>query len=305
MTLVATALTQTQVVQVSDRRRSLSGSNSSDYDHKTVAFCNHLIFSQAGAVSIGGEEAIEWLMSALRSCNSARDVPECISRAALAKVRASAVPTGELAFVGAGWAVGDDGSPSPYWCSISNFEEAFMEFRTPREDHFYGLEALLPPDKSVMLHLLRPELDGSLAEDVKTGMECLTEYADLDDPNAIAEHLVNYAQHIASRDDRVSSSLLVTSLPLAAAGRPEKHLFAFPNVFNPTLERDKRSYYFVRRGEDPQQRYAPYFVCPEAPWIVRPALMASSKEGLLEMIEKDLLEGPEEAARAREQLRDA
>ena len=231
MTLIISVLTPTQVVQLADRRRTESGGKYVDADHKTVVFRNEIAFSTAGSDKVGATDGSYWLLHELHKLRDARVsqiVDPLVDR--LNRVYSvSAAPDRMVGFFGAGWTA--EGSESlPFYCSISNFQEAFDEpFRNTPSEHFYGLR--VSPTAATCFVVAPPNLDGlsAINERLQEGLPAI----DSSDREAISQLLLDCAAS-AEGDARVSRALLLYSIPKPGFGAPGQHYI--PGDADPALD---------------------------------------------------------------------
>ena len=271
MTLIISVLTPTQVVQLSDRRRTGPNEEYVDTDHKSIVFCNHLSFSTAGAQFVAGYDSMLWLGFELLKLRD-EPVEAVVDQLAsnLDEIQAAAVvPHQSVGFFAAGWVRrNSDSEPRPYYCSISNFQVAFDEaFLDPPSSHFYRLTAA--PADTAHFVVAPPDLVG--LPGISHRLESELPNLDSDDPAAIAELLVACAR-LAETDPGISKALLINSIPKVSAGASALSLV------DTVPHRDVPSHIYLPGPDDPAHVWSPYRVCPGLPVFMAPSGIHTSLE---------------------------
>jgi hypothetical protein len=236
VTLVLSAITEHEVVQVSDRRFTYTGPDGlvrsrNDEKNKSVLFCGRLMFGFAGRGDLGSKRRSDlWLAQAI--CEAVEsDGPTDqgqILRAIAEKCTAlfrRAYRGERHAFVGAGWAhfVESESDPSPvsqadyrpYLATISNFHDGEGKELPDVNDEFgIWLRPLLPGEGgfvwAVPHHLSQAEL-ALLTKRLASADSARS-------PLMIAEYLAGQIKTVATRDPGVGEGLMISVLPRASLG---------------------------------------------------------------------------------------
>lgn len=234
MTLVLTALTQDEVIQVSDRRftylRGASVLRRDDENNKAVLFCGRLMFAFTGLGDLGMERQTD-LWFAHRICDVIAEANQPGDQASVLNgVRAKATDLfrkpryrGQRhAFIGAGWARFNPNRPDapaspdemqPYLALISNFHDGQRELPTASTEF------------SLLVRILRAEVlvfdtPNHLASDETQQLtnELAAEHRD---PVAIVNALARRVRMVAARDQNVGEGLMINYLPRSALASPD------------------------------------------------------------------------------------
>jgi hypothetical protein len=103
VTLIVSCLTESQAVQVSDRR-DFSPVSYKDTGHKALVFCGHFSFANMGEARIGDLDSLEWLAKQLYTCADIHEVLTRIPDQLTAEI-GRGIPAGaRLGFFAVGWA---------------------------------------------------------------------------------------------------------------------------------------------------------------------------------------------------------
>jgi hypothetical protein len=216
VSIVLTALTRGNIVQVSDRLMTyVKGDGSVHYEdghNKAILFEGHTLFGLIGAGQIEGLATDEWLEERLAS---GRDTESSLKAIEIGLKRSFPPGSSALAFIGGMWACDDPECTelSSRLIGVSNCTNPDgYEISVQSDFHFFGHG--LPPDRSSQI----AQAPGHLTPDEFTALEVQVEYLaeNGDDPAAIAEALVAEAFNVAKREDTVGSELMVSSLPKKA-----------------------------------------------------------------------------------------
>lgn len=237
MTLVLSALTQHEVLQVSDRRFTFTRADGSlvsrnDERNKAVLFCGRLLFGFAGRGDLGLKRSTDlWLAD--RICSVLAEHPNADQGGLLrgiADVATELFATGyrgqRHAFVGVGWArFGGDPTMAParpeefqpYLAGISNFHDADGRELDTVQDRFSIFLRVLPPGGGGFVfdlprHLSQPETDQLAAR-----LEAADRVRSVE---TLVEILANQIHAVADRDPGVGRGLMISILPRRGLGDP-------------------------------------------------------------------------------------
>jgi hypothetical protein len=241
VTFILSALTQHEVIQVSDRRftyyRGGKVVDCDDEKNKAVLSCGRILFGFAGLGELGTERQTDlWLAERVREIAAASGTEdqgvllEGIREKATALFKKLRYKGNRQAFVGTGWARFLDrpaetpAQPQefrPYLALISNFhDDEGAELDRVTDEFSLQTRILQEGEGGYVLdvphHLTRGEMD-SLTEKLATA-----DWAR--DARALAAFMGEQIKAVAARDDGVGEGLMITSLPRAS-------LVAGPGMF--------------------------------------------------------------------------
>lgn len=241
MTLILSALTQHEVIQLSDRRFTFTRGDGSlitrnDERNKTVLFCGRLVFGFAGRGDLGLKRSTDlWLAD--RICVVLSKYPSADQGALLRGIADEATElfaTGyrgqRHAFLGVGWArFGGDETAGParpeefqpYLAGISNFHDSNgRELDTVQERFSIFLHMLPQGDGGFVL-----DVPGHLSQAEKDELATRLEGADRTrSVESLVELLADQVHAVADRDPRVGRGLMISVLPRAALGDPSEFI---------------------------------------------------------------------------------
>jgi hypothetical protein len=240
VTFVLSALTQHEVIQVSDRRLSSwrNGQlvDSDDEKNKAVLFCGRLMFGVTGVAELGHEGRTDlWL--AERICDVIRESKptsqsEILLGLAGKATRLFAQPGYQgraHAFVGAGWgrfnphdpdAPGEPHKFQPYVPLISNFHDSSGEEQTTVSDTFSVWVGALQEGKGGVFVFEAPR---HLSPDEKTRLIAELAYANrARDRDAMVNAMAGAVIAVAERDEGVGKGLMINCLPRSSLGSPPR-----------------------------------------------------------------------------------
>jgi hypothetical protein len=235
MTLVLTALTQHEVIQVSDRRFTYMRGDEvlrrDDENNKAILFCGRLMFSFTGFGDLGTERQTDlWLAN--RICDVIAEATQPGDQGAV--LQGVAAKATELfrklryrgqrhAFIGAGWARFNPDQPQapaspnemqPYLALISNFHDGSRELSTASTE-FSLFVRVLGSDEKVLVFDAPQHLSS-----IET-QELANELAAADGaPSAMVNALAGRVRIVAARDPGVGAGLMINSLARSALGSP-------------------------------------------------------------------------------------
>jgi hypothetical protein len=273
VTLVLTALTQNEVIQVSDRRYTyIRGSEvvkRDDENNKAVLFCGRLMFSFTGIGDLGMERQTDlWLAG--RICDVIAEAGETADQVAVLRgLRDRATDVfrklryrGQRhAFVGVGWARFDPERPdtpalpdelSPYLAVISNFHDGQRELPAARPEFSLYVRRLGADEKVRVFdapHHLSTQETNELSEKIVTADA-------VRDPEAMARALGECIRAVASRDAGVGAGLMINYLPRNAVGATD----GFMAIAGGPLS-DTQTFLYVPPSGDTTVQLGPVATC--------------------------------------------
>lgn len=271
MTLVLTALTRHEVIQVSDRRftytRGAKVLRRDDENNKAVLFCGRLMFAFTGFGDLGMERQTDlWLANRICDVIAEADQPSD-QGTVLNGVRAKSTELfrklryrGQRhAFIGAGWARFNPNQPEaptspdemqPYMALISNFHNEQQELSTVSPEFSLFVRALRADEKVLIFdapnHLSSIEMQ-----------QLTNELAAADrNPLAMVNALAGRIRVVAARDQNVGEGLMINYLPRTALGSPG----AFTAVASGPLP-DVQTFLYVPPSGDTAVQLGPVSTC--------------------------------------------
>jgi hypothetical protein len=238
MTLVLTALTEHEVIQVSDRRFTYVKGGSvvrrDDEKNKAVLFCGRLMFGFTGLGELGIERQTDmWLAGRICDVIAGHDQPgdqgtvlHGVASKATELFRKPRYRGHRHAFVGAGWArfnPQDREAPAqldefqPYLAIVSNFHDEERELARPASE-FSLHTRILGQDEGVFVFDAPHHLSETERQQLKTDLSEADKARDL---NAMISILGGTVRGVAARDDGVGQGLMINCLPRATLGADE------------------------------------------------------------------------------------
>jgi hypothetical protein len=254
MTLIISYLTPDFILQVSDRRLTVSdGKVDNDAANKGIVYCGRMALAYTGRSKVGAENTDEWVTKILQSATTLPEVVEIIRDRASAHFNAFAVAPQErrLAFVGAGWALNADGPTRRVFCRISNFHNGLKEL--PRGS----------TDFSAVHQIIE---SGEPAQMVVTGRQLTEDEFRLlwlalknnQDPSDAVLGIIHAIRIVARRDSAVGKNIVAVYLPRNAVETGGLGLVSFGWPFSP----DGRGSAYFPEDANEVVEYAPNLVCP-------------------------------------------
>lgn len=226
MTQILTLLTESAIVQVSDRRVTHPSGRFTDIDNKVVVYLSLAAYGYTGDAEVGGRTD-RWMTEVLAPTAGLGDGANALKDAATAAFRTR---PSTLAIVGAGWDPKPDGTFRPFYIVISNYvanelprsggpaklREAHAVMKPgPRRGAFdwYGVE--MQPWMSCLLYVagqyLRERRLPTLLRNIRRALDGHAR------PLALIRILAEEIWHTAAHNDAVGKSLMAVAVPRAAA----------------------------------------------------------------------------------------
>jgi hypothetical protein len=239
MTFVVSALTQHEVIQVSDRRFTYTKPGKpptyDDEQNKAVLFCGRLMFAFTGIGDLGmGRETDLWL--AERICDVIREAgPTPVDQGTL--LQGLATKSTEQfrrlryrgrrhAFIGAGWARFNPTNPEvparveefqPYLALVSNFHDDSARQLDKASDDFSLWVRVLQPDEGGFVLDVPKHLSSDEAKQLTAALAAADGARD---PEAMMNIVGGRIRDVAARVDEVGEGLMINCLPRASLAGP-------------------------------------------------------------------------------------
>jgi hypothetical protein len=272
VTLVLTALTHHEVIQVSDRRFTYLRGNEvlkhDDEKNKAVLFCGRLMFSFTGLGELGMERQTDlWLAGRICDVIAAQQpgdqdtVLRGLTDKATQLFEKPRYKGQRHAFVGVGWARFNPERPGgparvdefqPYLAVVSNFHDGHRELPTASPEFSLSIRILGRDEEPFIFdaphHLSRAETEELTAE-----LVAADQARSLD---AIVNSLGKTIRTVAARDDGVGAGLMINCLPRAALGTGQETMVIAGGPLT-----DTQSFLYVPPSGDTTVQLGPVSTC--------------------------------------------
>ena len=271
MTLVLTALTHHEVIQVSDRRftymRGRELVKRDDENNKAILFCGRLMFAFTGFGDLGMERQTDvWLAN--RICDVIAETKQPGDQANV--LQGIGAKTTDLfrkpryrgqrhAFVGAGWVrfnadlPGTPASPGemqPYMALISNFHDEARELSTASSE-FSVFVRVLGLDENVLVFDAPHHLSSIEMQQLTSELTAADRA-----PVTMVHALAGWLRTVAARDPNVGRGLMINYLPRSALAPGQ----AFTAIASGPLA-DVQTFLYVPPSGDTTVQLGPVTTC--------------------------------------------
>lgn len=263
MTLVLSYVSNSFVLQVSDRRLSRGGVPLETEFNKSVVWCRLAVIGYTGFAFVNRQQRIptdqvdEWIRRTLYNRLSIFEIIEALKQEAKKWVYNMPGDWRAQAFTIAGWAPQRSGSFKHFAALISNFHDERGNILKSIQSEFIST-IISPPSEEPIISVVGQRLT---AEEYRAMRRALA-LTKGEDPGRVSDVLVHIVRNVSRRiPSLVGQSVMVTCIPQPSSFNPAQFIlterWGRPVLDHPT--------FFYRDPDSNQYRgYAPLFVCGDS-----------------------------------------